>query len=102
MSYLTLLRSLKSAGMQGDKSDNIQKDARQQILSVLSLAGDEGFAAKRAKALEEIGSALALGAIDSDDGVIAQTSISATTDESLVDEWRYLISCCVTANYERN
>lgn len=102
MSYLTLLRSLKSAGMQGDKSDNIQKEAALQILSVLSLAGDEGFVPKRAKALEEIGDALVLGAIDSDDGVIAQTSISATTDESLVDEWRYLISCCVRAKYERN
>ena len=76
MSYLTLLRSLKSAGTQGDKSDNIKKVTHQQILSVLSLVGDEGFAAKRAKALEEIGSALALVAIDSDDGVIAQTSIS--------------------------
>jgi len=46
MSYLTLLRSLKSAGVQGDKSDNIQKDAQQQILSVLSLAGNEDLAAK--------------------------------------------------------
>ena len=46
MSYLTLLRSLKGAVTQGDKSDNIQKDAQQQILSVLSLAGNEDLAAK--------------------------------------------------------
>ena len=46
MSYLTLLRYLKGAVKQGDKSDNIQKDAQQQILSVLSLAGNEDLAAK--------------------------------------------------------
>jgi hypothetical protein len=36
MSYLTMLRSLKSAGTQGDKSDNIKKVTHQQILSVFS------------------------------------------------------------------
>ena len=42
------------------------------------------------------------GAIDEDDGVNAKVSIGSTRDESLVDEWRYLITCCVRANYERN
>ena len=97
MSYLTLLRSLKSAGMQGDKSDNIQKEAARQILSVLSLAGDEGFVAKRTKVLEEIANALAEGAIDVDDAAVANASINNTKDASLLDEWRYLVSCCVSA-----
>ena len=97
MSYLTLLRSLKSAGTQGDKSDNIQKDARQQILSVLSLTGDEVFVAKRTKVLEEIANALAEGAIDVDDVAVANASINNTKDASLLDEWRYLVSCCVSA-----
>ncbi len=54
MSYLALLRSLKNARMQDDKSGNIQKDARQQILSVLSLAGNEDFAAKGAQTLHHV------------------------------------------------
>jgi hypothetical protein len=97
MSYLTLLRSLKSAGVQGDKSDNIQKEAARQILSVLSLAGDEDFVAKRTKVLEEIANALAEGAIDVDDAALANASINNTKDASLLDQWRYLVSCCVSA-----
>jgi len=97
MSYLTLLRSLKSAGMQGDKSDNIQKEIASQILSVLSLASDEDFVAKRTKVLEEIANALAEGAIDVDDAAIANASIKNTKDASLLDEWKCLVSCCVNA-----
>jgi len=97
MSYLRLLRSLKSAGTQGDKSDNIQKEAARQILSVLSLAGDEVFVAKRKKVLEEIANALAEGAIDVDDAAVANASINNTKDASILDEWRYLVSCCVSA-----
>jgi len=97
MSYLALLRSLKSAGMKGDKSDNIQKEAAHQILSVLSLAGDEVFVAKRKKVLEEIANALAEGAIDVDDAAVANASINNTKDASILDEWRYLVSCCVSA-----
>lgn len=97
MSYLALLRSLKGAGTQDDKSDNIQKDAQQQILSVLSLAGNEDFAAKRSKVLDETANALAEGAIDLDDAAIANASINNTKDASLLDEWRYLVSCCVSA-----
>ena len=97
MSYLTLLRSLKSAGMQGDKSDNIQKEIASQILSVLSLASDEDFVAKRTKVLEEIANALAEGAIDVDDVAIANASIKNTKDASLLDEWQCLVSCCVNA-----
>jgi hypothetical protein len=40
--------------MQGDKSDNIQKEARQQILSVSSLAGNEDFAVKRAQTRPQV------------------------------------------------
>lgn len=97
MSYLTLLRSLKSAGMQGDKSDNIQKEIASQILSVLSLASDEDFVAKRTKVLEEIANALVEGAIDVDDAAIANASIKNTKDANLLDEWKYLVSCCVSA-----
>ena len=96
MSYLTLLRSLESAGTQGDKSDNIRKEVASQILSVLSLASYEDFVAKRTKVLEEIANALAEGAIDRDDAAIANASINNTKDASLLDEWSYLVSCCVS------
>jgi hypothetical protein len=89
MSYLSVLRSLEGAGTQGDKSDNIQQGAQRQVLSVLSLTVDGDFTAERTQALDE--TAHALRAIDSDDGEIAQTSISATTDGSVVEESSFVI-----------
>jgi hypothetical protein len=70
MSYLTLLRYLKGAVKQGDKSDNIQKDAQQQILSVLSLAGNEDLAAKGAQTLHHL----------FQQGLGETTSLSASAD----------------------
>lgn len=60
------------------------------------------FEERKRDLLLDVERAVVHGAIDEDDGVNAKVSIGSTRDESLVDEWRYLISCCVRAKYERN
>jgi len=60
------------------------------------------FEERKRDLLLDVERAVVHGAIDEDDGVNAKVSIGSTRDESLVDEWRYLISCCVRAKYERD
>jgi hypothetical protein len=60
------------------------------------------FEERKRDLLLDVERAVVHGEIDEDDGVNAKVSIGSTRDESLVDEWRYLISCCVRAKYERD